>query len=271
MSTNISLALSGGGMRGCAHIGVLKRLEELSIKPQFISGTSIGAIVGVLAADGFGADEIQAIFLKSKFGFDFNYLRFTEALLSSKRIEDILKKHLRSKVFEDLKTPLFVCVTNYQNGKAEYLTKGELLPAVMASSAIPLIYEPVKIDSKLYVDGGVSRNLPTAPLKEQHLPIVGVHVNPLFESTKKNMAQKIDYNMHLLLLEKTREAEQDCSIYIEPEQLSTHSMFETKAIPQLIEIGYAKAKSVLVPELVLGLSGGNLKPGLQKQGASKDH
>ncbi len=262
MSTYISLVLSGGGMRGCAHIGVLKRLEELSIKPRFISGTSIGAIIGVLIADGYSADEIQAIFLKSKFGFDFNYLRFTEALLSSKRIEDILKKHLRSKTFEDLKTPLHVCVTDYHTGKAEYLHTGKLLPAVLASSAIPLLYKPVKIEGKLFVDGGVSRNLPTAPLKDKNLPIVGVHVNPLLKSSKKSMTQKIDHNMHLLLLEKTLEASRDCSIYIEPEKLSTHSMFETKTITQLVEIGYSKAKSVLEPELVLGLSGGNLESGL---------
>lgn len=264
MSIDISLVLSGGGMRGCAHIGVLKRLEELSIRPRYISGTSIGAIIGVLVADGYGAEEIQAIFLKSKFGFDFNYLRFTEAVLSSKRIEDILKKHLRSKTFEELKTPLHVCVTDYETGQPEYLNSGKLLPAVLASSSIPLIYKPVKIEGKMYVDGGVSRNLPTAPLKDKNLPLIGIHVNPLLQSSKKSIAQKIDYTMHLLLLEKTTEASKDCSVYIEPEKLSAHSMFETKTISQLVEIGYSKAKSVLQPELVLGLGGGNLKPGLQK-------
>lgn len=262
MSINISLVLSGGGMRGCAHIGVLKRLEELSIQARFISGTSIGAIIGVLIADGYNSDEIQSIFIKSKFGFDFNYLRFSEALLSSKRIEDILKKYLRSKNFDDLKIPLYVCVTDYQTGQPEYLSSGKLLPAVLASSAIPLLYKPVKIENKLYVDGGVSRNLPTAPLKEKNLPLLGIHVNPLLRSTKKSLTQKIDHNMHLLLLEKTMEASKDCSVYIEPEKLSTHSMFETKTVPQLIEIGYSKAKSVLQPELVLGLGGDNFMPGL---------
>lgn len=262
MSIDISLVLSGGGMRGCAHIGVLKRLEQLSMRPRFISGTSIGAIIGVLVADGYNSEEIQSIFLKSKFGFDFNYLRFTEALLSSKRIEEILKKYLRSKTFEALKTPLYVCVTDYQTGQAEYLNTGKLLPAVLASSAIPLLYKPVKIEGRLFVDGGVSRNLPTAPLKNKNLPLLGIHVNPLLRSSKKSLTQKIDHSMHLLLLEKTIEASKDCSIFIEPEKLSTHSMFETKTVTQLIEIGYEKAKSVLQPELVLGLSGDNLKPGL---------
>lgn len=262
MSIDISLVLSGGGMRGCAHIGVLKRLEELSIQARFISGTSIGAIIGVLIADGYSADEIHALFLKSKFGFDFNYLRLSEALLSSKRIEDILKKYLRSKTFEGLKLPFHVCVTNYETGQAEYLNSGKLLPAVLASAAIPLLYKPIKIEGKLYVDGGVSRNLPTVPLKTKQLPLIGVHVNPLLRSTKMSLTQKIDHSMHLLLLEKTLESSRDCSVFIEPEKLQTHSMFETKTISQLVEIGYAKAKSVLQPELVLGLSRGLFQPGL---------
>lgn len=257
-------------MRGCAHIGVLKRLEELSLQPQFISGTSIGAIIGALIADGYTANEIQDIFVTSKFGFDFNYLRFSESLLSSKRIEEILKRHLRSKTFEGLSASFYVCVTDYQTGRAEYLHQGKLLPAVLASSAIPILYKPVKIDGKLFVDGGVSRNLPTAPLKDKNLPILGVHVNPLLKSNKKSITQKIDHNMHLLLLEKTLEASRDCSIYIEPEKLSTHSMFETKTINELVEIGYQKAKSVLQPELVLGLGGRSFEARLQKQGAAKN-
>ncbi|MCU0359217.1 MAG: patatin-like phospholipase family protein [Bacteroidia bacterium] len=252
MLTSVSLALSGGGMRGCAHIGVLRRLEELHIQPKYISGTSIGAIIGVLFADGYNSREIEDIFLKSKFGFDFNYFRFSESLLSSKRIEAILKKYLRSKHFDALKIPLSVCATDYETGHAAYFKEGKLLPVVMASSAIPLLYKPVKLNDKLYIDGGVSRNLPTIPLKEKGLPIVGVHVNPLLPAKKKTMFQKIDHSMHLLLLEKTREAAVDCKVYIEPEKLSTYSMFETKNIKKIIEIGYIKAKACLTPDLVLG-------------------
>jgi NTE family protein len=248
MSTKISLALSGGGMRGCAHIGVLRRLEELALVPEWISGTSIGSIIGVLKADGFSSEEIQEIFIKSKFGFDINYFSITEALFSSKRIEAILKKNLRSKTFDQLKTPLYVCVTNYHKAHPEFLYEGALLPAVMASSAIPLFYKPVKLNGTLYVDGGLSRNLPTTPLKDKLLPIIGVHVNPLSSARKMSMTQKIDHTLHLLLLEKTIDASKDCAIYIEPEKI--------------IEIGYLKAKQSLRPELVLGLSGTNFEPGL---------
>jgi len=260
MITEISLALSGGGMRGCAHIGVLRRLEELDLVPKWISGTSIGSIIGVLSADGYTSEEISEIFIKSKFGFDINFLSITEAFLSSKRIENILKKTLRSKTFDQLKTPFYACVTDYFTGCPEYVCQGPVIPAVMASSAIPLFYAPVKLNDRLYVDGGVSRNLPTAPLREKALPIIGVHVNPLSPARKKNMSQKIDHSMHLLLLEKTIEASKDCHIYIEPEKLNTYSIFETKFITKLIEIGYQKAKHCLTPELMLGLTGDGFKP-----------
>ncbi len=255
MKISISLALSGGGMRGCAQIGVLKRLEELKIVPKYISGSSIGAIVGVLAADGYTADEIKEIFFKSKFGFDFNYFKFSEALLSSKRIEEILKKNLRSKNFDQLKTQLFICVTDYHTAHPSYLNEGKLLPAVLASSAIPLLYKAVKLNGNLYVDGGVSRNLPTAPLLDKKCPLIGVHVNPLLKSQKKSMFQKVDHSMHLLLLEKTMEAAKDCAVFIEPEKLSAFTMFETKQTQKLIDIGYNKAKAVLTENLMLRLRG----------------
>lgn len=238
-------------MRGVAHIGVLQRLEELGLEPAFISGTSIGAIIGALKADGYTAAEIAEIFLKSKFSFDLNYFKFSEALLSSKRMEEILKKNLRSKSFEQLKIPLWVCATLYESGEADYLNSGKLLPAVMASAAIPLLYKAVRIQGKLYVDGGLSQNLPTAPLRSSSLPIVGVHVNPLSKHIDKlPLSKKVDHTMHLLLRQHVREAGKDCQLFIEPEQLRDYSMFETKATKEMIIIGYKKALKVLEPGLL---------------------
>lgn len=250
----IALALSGGGMRGCAHIGVIRRLEEVGLEPACISGTSIGAIVGALKADGYNSLEIEEIFIKSKFGFDFNYFRFSEALLSSQRMEEILKKNLRSKNFEQLTTPLWVCVTNYKSGEAEYLNSGKLLNAVLASAAIPLLYKPVKINGQLYVDGGLSRNLPTEPLKNTALPIVGVHVNPMDKNIEdQSLTKKMDHIIHLLMRERIRLASKDCRVFIEPEQLSAYTLFETKMTKGLIEIGYRKAEKLLEPGLFSSL------------------
>lgn len=249
-------------MRGVAHIGVLQRMEELKLEPACISGTSIGAIIGALKADGYLAAEIAEIFLKSKFSFDLNYFKFSEALLSSKRMEELLKRNLRSKNFEQLKTPLWVCATLYESGEAEYLHSGKLLPAVMASAAIPLLYKAVRIQGKLYVDGGLSQNLPTEPLRNSTLPIVGVHVNPLSNNISKlPLSKKVDHTMHLLLRQHVREAGKDCKVFIEPEQLRHYSMFETKATKEMISIGYRKALRLLEPGLLssMGTLSGTIK------------
>lgn len=242
MSNQITLALSGGGMRGCAHIGVYKKLEELQLKIKAVSGTSVGAMIGAFIADGFHAPEIEELFIRAKFSFDINYFGFKKGLLRSNRIETMLKKNLRSKTFEQLQMPFYACVTNYKSGKAEYLYEGNLVNSILASSAIPMLYEPVNLNGTLYIDGGMSRNLPSEILITHKLPIVGVHANPLHTELKHiSFKQKLDHNVHLGLLEKIENAIKICSVFIEPEKLLNYSVFETKHIKNMIAIGYEKA------------------------------
>lgn len=226
-------------MRGCAHIGVLKRIEELPLEIKQVAGTSIGAIVGAFIADGFSSKEIENIFIDAAFSFDLNYFKFSEALLSSKKMKKLLETNLRSKTFEQLKLPFFVCVTNYNTGKAEYISSGNLVQAILASAAIPIMYKPIKIGGKTYIDGGLSNNLPAEILKQYGRKIVGVHVNPLLVRHKeKSIFQKLDYIIHLSLLARLEEAKKQCSIFIEPEKLTGYSVFETDHITELIKIGY---------------------------------
>ena len=242
MKTPISLALSGGGMRGCAHIGVFKRIEELPLDIKEVAGTSIGAIVGAFIADGFSSKEIEEIFITSEFSFDLNYFKFTEAILSSEKMKRLLETNLRSKTFEQLKLPFHVCVTNFKTGKAEYIASGNLVKAILASAAIPVIYKPVKIGTNTYVDGGLSNNLPAEILNGKKFPIIGVHVNPLsLKHKEKSLFQKLDYSIHLSLLEKLEEAKKYCAVFIEPEKLTEFSLFETDHIQKLIKIGYDSA------------------------------
>ena len=251
MKKTISIALSGGAMRGFAHLGVLQRLEELGFFAACVSGTSIGAIVGAFLADGFSAGEIKEIFMGSKFSFEVNYLRLNESILSNKRIEELLNSHLRSKTFEELDRKFFVCVTNYKNGQAEYLHKGELVPAILASAAIPMLYKPVLIKDTVYVDGGVSQNLPVEPLLPFGHPLFGVHVNPLDgDISSLSLLQKIDHLIHLIMRNKVNDAKKYCAVFIEPEQLKRYSLFETKALQTIIDIGYEKAKECLNEELL---------------------
>lgn len=254
MIKNISLSLSGGAMRGYAHIGVLKRIEELQLKSKFISGSSIGAIIGAFVADGFAASEIQEIFLRSDFSFDINFFGLRESLLSNKKIKDLLVKNLRSRKFEELGTELFVCVTDYLSGKPEFIHKGDLIPVLLASSAIPLLYKPVNLGGKHYIDGGLSSNLPTLPLLETGLSIIGSHVNPATKNLEKSgLSKKIDHLVHLLLRDKIESSRKHCKVFIEPEKLEQYALFETKSQLKIIGIGYEEACKCLTKDSVNGI------------------
>lgn len=149
----VGLVLSGGGAKGAVEIGALKVIERNNIKVDYISGTSIGSIMGALYSAGYTAQELEDFF---------SSLDKEEAKKSSV-IREIVGKLLEAKgvsTFADLKIP-FRCVTaDTKELKEVVLSEGSVLEAVMASSAIPYIYDNVKIDGHTYVDGGFYNNLP---------------------------------------------------------------------------------------------------------------
>ena len=164
---NIGLVLSGGGARGFAHLGVIQALNESGIFPDVISGTSAGAIIGVLYADGHTPGDILKL-MEGSSRLDFMRPAMPrEGLLQISGIAKILKSSLRSKIFEELKIPLFVTATDLNNGKAVYFSKGEIFDPVIASASVPVIFQPVKIGDVSYVDGGVLDNLPIRPIENK--------------------------------------------------------------------------------------------------------
>ena len=107
----LGLALSGGGAKGFAHLGVFKLLEECGLKPDIIVGTSVGALMGTLFADGYSADELKELFTGREFS-EFAQLQLPKSgLFDSKRFRYFLKRHLRAKTFEELKIPMIVVAT----------------------------------------------------------------------------------------------------------------------------------------------------------------
>ncbi len=157
---NIGLVLSGGGARGFAHLGLMQALNEAGIFPDVISGTSAGALAGVLYADGYTPREILHLM---NTGSRLDFMRPAlprEGLLQIGGIIKILKSCLRAKTFEELKIPLYVTATDLNNGRAEYFSSGILLDPVIASASIPVLFQPVMINDIYYVDGGVLDNLP---------------------------------------------------------------------------------------------------------------
>jgi NTE family protein len=170
----IGLALSGGGARGYAHIGVLKVIVEHGIPIDYISGTSVGSIVGGAFAAGMSAEAIAKIAFSAGWRHmtwpSFSPLgMFTNAPLGT-----FIRRNFPVTRFEELKIPLTVVACDMMSGKEIRLTgRGDLVTAIRASCAVPAVFTPVKNgDGKLLVDGGVVANVPVDAVRAMGADVV---------------------------------------------------------------------------------------------------
>ncbi|WP_337844926.1 patatin-like phospholipase family protein [Thermus sp.] len=152
------LALSGGGARGLAHIGVLEVLLEAGLDFQVVAGTSMGAIVGALFAAGMSPKEMLALAHRTPW-LGLLGLSPREGIFSRRKLKDFLAEHLPP-TFQDLRRPLAVTAVDVRSGRLLYLTQGDLPSAVLASAAYPGLLAPVEREGVLLFDGGVLDNLP---------------------------------------------------------------------------------------------------------------
>ena len=161
----IGLALGSGGARGWAHIGVLRRLQELGLKPQCVAGTSVGAIVAALyASDSIESMEDLAAHLDWKqvaqMLFEVNFPR--SGLLTGKNVMQMLKSIIPVRAVSSLRIPYAAVATDLENEKEVLLRSGNLFDAIRASIGIPGIFTPTRLNGKLLVDGGLVNPLPVS-------------------------------------------------------------------------------------------------------------
>ncbi|MBZ0207662.1 MAG: patatin-like phospholipase family protein [Flavobacteriales bacterium] len=235
--------LSGGGIRGAAHLGVLRAFREAGIVPSAISGTSAGALVGALIADGRSTEEASEMVRQELKGSRL----IRRPSLVSRRIANFLRRSLRHRTFEELPIPLHVSATDLENGGQRIFSTGELLPALMASCAIPLIFPPVKVNGIFHVDGGMSNNLPVEPFLKEKDRVIAVHVNPLpvFVPGKRSVMRTMDRIWHLNFREMVMRSAQGCHLFVEPPELSRFNMFELGKMEVIERIGHAWTRTLL--------------------------
>lgn len=162
-----ALVLCGGGSRGAAEAGYYQALREAGVSIDFIVGTSVGAVNGAYIAAGCAPEEIRRLWidlLKWK-PFRFNWkvlwqLHRAESLLDPSGFKRMLEQTLPARRFEDLKVPLTVVAADLQRAEPVYLEKGDLVQALMASTALPFYLPPINLDGHQIVDGGVLNNFP---------------------------------------------------------------------------------------------------------------
>jgi NTE family protein len=248
------IVLSGGGARGFSHLGVLQALNEANIFPQVISGTSAGAIVGSLYADGHKPHDILIHMSKSSRLDHFSFTMPKEGLLHISGVVKILKELLTARTFEELKIPLFVAATDLNNGKIVYFSKGELLKPIIASSSIPVIFKPLIIDNISYVDGGVMDNFPIDAIEKKCENLIGSYVNPIgiensFPSLLAIASRSFQLSMYKDLLDKQNRF----TLLIAPPELKKYALLDPGKAEELFELGYNKTRKELKNKEILDL------------------
>ena len=239
----IGIALSGGGARGAAHLGVLKALDELDIKISAISGVSAGALIGALYAKGISPDDIlKELKQLSYFGFK-DLLWMKSGLFTMAGLRNKLHELIGSDDFAALKIPLFINATDILTGNGVVFSEGPLYDAVLGSAAVPVVFEPVEYKGYRLLDGGILNNLPVEPLLGRCNFIIGSHVNKLHDgaiSTKLDKAALIDQCFHLVIANSVKERAMACHVFIEP-LLAGFGIFDMKNADKIFEIGYKAA------------------------------
>jgi NTE family protein len=238
----LGLALSGGGAKGFAHVGVFKLLEECRMKPDIISGTSAGALAGCFYADGYTSEEIKHIFMGKEFS-EFAKIQIPkDGLFDNSRLTAFIRKHLHAKRIEDLEIPLAIIATDLDRGVSHEFRNGSIAEAVTASCSVPIIFSPVEIGGIHYVDGGLFRNFPVTNIREECEKIIGVNVSPLVTQKYKHTIFHIaERSYHYMFRANTTEDRQLCDLLIETEEFDEYKMFDLENTDEIIRIGYGAA------------------------------
>lgn len=177
---DITLALGGGGAKGNAHIGVLRRLEQEGFRIKGIAGTSYGGLIAVLYAAGYRPNDLETMFAgldqRKFYGHGRND---GPSLIGIAGVAQLLEEFLGDRTFEQLRMPCVVTATDLKSGREVLLSKGRLVDAILATIAMPAVFPVRYIDDLELVDGGTLDPVPVAPARalDPRLPVVAVALN----------------------------------------------------------------------------------------------
>jgi NTE family protein len=176
LKPKIALVLGGGAARGFAHVGVIRALEQEKIPLDMIVGTSVGSLIGAIYASDLNSFELEwtAFALEKDSLFDYGILNvFTGmGIAKGEKLEEFVRTKIATTNIEDLKLPFAAVATDLNRGTRVVLDRGSVAKAVHASSAIPGVFEPVELQGRLLVDGGVLDNIPIDVAREKGADIV---------------------------------------------------------------------------------------------------
>jgi len=245
---SIALVLSGGGVRGMAHIGMIRALQEFGISADIVSGSSVGALVGALYANGNTVDDMLSFFKETPL-FKYNFLTILKpGFLDTDRYFNIFKGYLPEDSFDALERKLSVVATNLQKGEQEFFSEGQLIRPLLASAALPPVFSPVELNGQLYADGGIMNNFPLEPVLEKADFILGSNVSVVGQLNKnalKNSWQITGRVTGLMIYAINRKKLEACDLLLEFKALENIGVLDRKGIEKAYLVGYEHTLEVL--------------------------
>lgn len=239
-------ALSGGGIKGLCHAGVLKALEESNIYPDIISGVSSGSVVGALYADGYSPAEIASLFEDISFRKMTKFRIPEGGVFRIDAFEDLMFKTLRAKTFEQLRIPLRIVATDLDHGQSVVFDKGNLIDSIVASCSVPVLFTPKKINGVHYVDGGVLKNFPVSTIRDDCEKVIGINASPMVADEYKlslmNVAQR---TYHFMFKANILADKEMCDLLIEPVDMGNYDTFDIDKGREIYELGYRNGKEII--------------------------
>lgn len=245
---SIGLVLSGGGVRGMAHVGLLKAMHEFGIKAQIVTGSSVGALVGALYAKGYSNDEMLQFFKTTPL-FNYQFLTIAKAgFIDTDKYIKLFKEYFPEDNFSELEKELHIVATNIQDGNEEFFTSGELIRPLLASAALPPVFSPVELNGQLYADGGIMNNFPMEPLIDKCDFIIGSNVSIVSKLEKKDLKNSLQLTGRvtgLMIYASSKKKLNSCNLLFESPDLEQIGMLDRKAIEKAFSIGYDNASRQL--------------------------
>lgn len=244
--SRIGIALSGGGVRGFAHVGALKALEDVGIRPSVIAGVSAGSVVAAFYASGLMADDIYGIFNTVDFKQFVQVDMSRSGFFKLDRFMSFLHETLPVPTFDRLSIPLRVGVTNISRQEAAVFTDGELAPRLTASCSIPTVFKPIEIEGEYYVDGGVTHNLPAFCLKEHCDYLIGINVSPSLVGDVKLSIPSLAYRSYkTMTMRNVTEDKLLCDTLIDLKAIQGYNTFAIAHRERIARDSYFETMKIL--------------------------
>lgn len=243
----IGLVLGGGALRGAAHLGVLSALEESGVRPDVVAGTSIGAIIGAGVAAGVSAAEMWDVFR----ALDWRRVARPSwgskmSMFASDPLGGLIARVTEVATIEELERPFAAIACDLLTGERVVLDSGDLRVAISGSSAVPVVFEPVRHDGRLLVDGGVVDNLPVDVARSMGAEyVIAVSIMPELKGDQEPKDVRDVMMLMLNIVEHNTEAARSLADIVITPDVSRVALSNFKQLDEAYEAGLAAGAAAL--------------------------